>query len=174
MAQRFPALSRGDFNPASASTAGGFDDCICAKHAGDAESIDCADRVKLPAVKPYAVLCLVPSERVSICDRATHPIHSNEIMRLQSGNEHAKIFYGNGSCSPDAEAGCVAMPVRGRTQAAGSTVCRISTSGGSALRGRWTPVRDQPPCRGAFLSRSMLAPSGCLSHGRLPPDTGLP
>ena len=25
-----------------------------------------------------------------------------------------------------------------------------------------------------FLSRSMLAPSGGLSHGRLPPDTGLP
>ena len=38
-------------------------------------------------------------------------------------------------CSPDAGAPSAVMPARGRTQAAGSTVRRISTSGGSTLKG---------------------------------------
>ena len=91
MAQRFPGLSRGDFNRASAGTARRFDHDICSKHAGDAESIDCADGAKLSAAKPYAVLCLLPSERVSISNRAGRLIYSKEIVRLQHGNERAKI-----------------------------------------------------------------------------------
>ena len=66
------------------------------KHAGDAESIDCADGAKLSAAKPYAVLCLLPSERVSISNRAGRLIYCKEIVRLQLGNEYAKIFYGDG------------------------------------------------------------------------------
>src|SRR5262245_59143954 len=33
-------------------------------------------------------------EQGSIRDRAGHPIHSNEIRRLQGGNEQVKILYG--------------------------------------------------------------------------------
>ena len=45
-------------------------------------------------------------------------------------------------CLPVAAVPCAAMPVLGRTPAAASTVRRISTTGGSILRGRWTPVRE--------------------------------
>jgi hypothetical protein len=94
MAQRLPALRGADFDPASAGAAGRLDDYVRTKHAGDAESIDCTDGVKFPAAKLYAVLCLLPGERVSISNRAGQLIHSDEVMRLQLGNEHLEIFYG--------------------------------------------------------------------------------
>jgi hypothetical protein len=68
MAQRLPALYGANFDPASAGSARRLYECICTKHAGDAESIDCTDGVKLPAARLYAVFCLLPSERVSIKD----------------------------------------------------------------------------------------------------------
>jgi len=82
MTQRLPALGGADFDPASAGSAGRLDDCICTKHAGDAESIDCTDGVKHPAVKLYAVFCLSPGEWVSIKDDVCRLVAAQEVMRL--------------------------------------------------------------------------------------------
>jgi hypothetical protein len=68
MAQRLPTLDDADFDPASASSAGRLDHCICTKHSSDAESIDCTDCVKPLAAKLYAVFRLFPGEWVSIKD----------------------------------------------------------------------------------------------------------
>jgi hypothetical protein len=58
-------LCGADLDPACARAAGGPNDDIRTKHAGDAERIDCADGLKLSTAKLYTVLCLLPGERVA-------------------------------------------------------------------------------------------------------------
>jgi hypothetical protein len=68
MAQRLPALSSADFDPASTGATARLNEYVRTKHAGNAERIDCTDRVKSLAVELYAVFCLFPGEWVSIKD----------------------------------------------------------------------------------------------------------
>src|SRR6266436_5933425 len=82
IAQGLPALGSADFDPASAGSAGRFDIYVRTKHAGDAESVDCTDGVKLPVAKPYAVFCLSRGKWVSIKDDVCRLVASQEIMRL--------------------------------------------------------------------------------------------
>ena len=84
---------------ACAGAARRLDDCIGTKHAGDAESINCADGVKTLAAKLYAVLCRFPGEWVSIKYSVCRRIAAQQVMCLELGNEHSNIFYGEAGLS---------------------------------------------------------------------------
>jgi hypothetical protein len=101
MVQRLSALNDTDLDPASAGATGRLDDCICTKHAGYAERIDCADGVKRPAAKLDTVLCLLPGERVSIVDDVCRRIAAQEVKRLELGNHRSNIFNGEAGLFAD-------------------------------------------------------------------------
>ena len=82
IAQRLPTLGGADFDPASASAAGRLYECICTKHAGSAESINCTDGVKPVPAELYAVFCLFPGEWVSIKDDVCRRIAAHQVECL--------------------------------------------------------------------------------------------
>jgi len=82
MTQGFPTRGSSDLDAAAAAAAGRLDDNVCVKHAGDAQSVYRADRVKLSALQPNAMFGRFPGERVRIKDYVRRVIVAKQIMGL--------------------------------------------------------------------------------------------